>query len=489
MRNIRTDAPWSDRGTVHLFEKFDKKFVLDAGSGVVIELDEVAFAVCKELNEGKTPEQINGQLSGKFGEEVVKGALKELTDFYREGDLFSNDPMQILPERTGANVASLCLIISEDCNLRCDYCFTHGGTYGGERRLMAEDVAKDAMDFIMEASGPIKSLSFSYFGGEPLLNLPVIEKTTDYAIGKARQYGKSVRFNITTNATILDERARDFYASHPEVSALISIDGGAEINDRHRKFADKKGSFDVISRNIRAFADDRRVGPKRFSVRGTYSALNHSFTRAVDELVEMGLTEISVEPAIVQKSELEIKEEHLPSIFEEYDKLAGFYLDSIKNGRPFSFFHFQHAIDHVARAEPMFNPCGAGIGYLAVAADGLLYPCHRFVGDEDFLMGNIWDGITDYQLYDLFGKVSINLKKDCRDCWAKYHCGGGCHRHCAEFNGGDIHKPHKIECELMKYRIELGAYLYASLTDEEMNTIRETLPENVERRPEFKSGT
>jgi uncharacterized protein len=482
------EKPWNDRGPIHLFEKFGKRFVFDAGSGVVVELDDVAWELTKGLDEGKTPEELRDALKETFSAEKVDKALAELGEFYNDGVLFSEDPMKILPGRKGGAVGSLCLIVAEDCNLRCDYCFTRGGTYGGDRRLMPADVARAAIDFALAASGPMKSLSFSYFGGEPLLNFDVVEETTDYTLAKARQTGKKVSFNITTNATLLNERVRDFYATHPQVSALISIDGGAEINDRHRKFADGRGSHSEVVENITAFREDPRIGPRRFSVRGTYSAVNHGFCRATAELVDLGLTEISVEPAIIQDEELEITEEHLPAIFEEYDRLASFYLDSIKNNRPFSFFHFQHAIDHVANANPMFNPCGAGVGYFGVAADGTLYPCHRFVGDNDFAMGSVFDGVTNDELAELFGNVSINRKETCRTCWAKYHCGGGCHRHCAEFNGGDILKPYDVECELMKYRIELGAYLYATLTEEEFQRARQSLPDTIERRPEFKPG-
>jgi uncharacterized protein len=480
-------TPWSDRGQVHLFEKFDKKFVLDVGSGVVVELDGVAWEILQALQRGETPEAVRGAFADKLGAEAVDRALSELGEFYQVGELFSKDAMQVLPERKQAAVGSLCLILAEDCNLRCEYCFTHGGTYGGDRRMMPADVARAAIDFAFDASGRANALSFSFFGGEPLLNFGVLEETTDYTLARARETGKRVTFNVTSNATLLDGRVRDFYARHPEVSALLSIDGGEAINDRHRKFADGRGSYAKVADHIKAFRDDPRLGRRRFSVRGTYTGVNHEFTQATADLLDLGLTEISIEPAITQNEDIEIKEEHLPAIFAEYDRLARFYLERIKNGEPFSFFHFQHAIDHVASARPMFNPCGAGVGYFGVAADGKLYPCHRFVGDADFAMGDVWKGVTNEKLAELFGSVSINRKEKCRTCWAKYHCGGGCHRHCAEYSDGDIHQPYDLECELMKYRVELGAYLYAALTEEEFSAARRSLPDTLARRPEFDS--
>ncbi|NIS59869.1 MAG: SPASM domain-containing protein [Proteobacteria bacterium] len=454
------------------------------GSGVVIELDEPAWKITAALAEGIPFSEVRLLFDGEYSIQKLDRALRELSKLHDAGELFSVDPSPEPPDCTGGPVANLCLILARDCNLRCEYCYADGGSFAGKRSLMSEDTAKEAVDFLFSRAGSVIDLSISYFGGEPLLNFPVLSTTTEYALDQAKTHKKNIRFNITTNATLLNKKVRNFLSKHPEIFLIFSMDGGAETHNRYRRFANGRGSYEAVHRNVRSFFEDKRLDPRRSSVRGTFTGVDHDFINAVIELLELGSKDLSIEPAILRGTKLEIKEEQLPAIQKEYDRVALFFLEKIKGGEPFTFFHFQRAIDHVAFAEPMCKTCGAGVGYLAADLDGSLFPCHRFVGDKHFAMGNIWDGITDEHLRALFGKIHVNNKEKCRICWAKYHCGGGCHRHAIEFNN-DIHEPYEIECELIKCRIELGAYIYAELTEEEKGEIQLFGPDLMECRPEF----
>jgi uncharacterized protein len=466
---------WNRQGKVHLFDKFDRRFVLDVGSGTVSELDEVAWGIVSRLAEGETPVAVRERFARRYGIDAVDNALAELDELYDAGELFSPDPMPTREIRTASPVSSLCLIMAEHCNLRCDYCFICGDSAQGKRRMMTAETAKAAVDFLLEASCSTADVSISYFGGEPLLNFPVIQQTTCYAVEAGRALGIQPRFNITTNATHLDGRVRDFLAAYSQVSVILSVDGGPELHDRHRRYVGGHGSYATVRRNVEALLADDRLDHARFSLRGTFTNVDHDLTRAAAELLTFGLPNLSVEPAIVRDTRLEITDRQLQVIKRDYDRLALFYVGAAKRGEPFEFFHFQSAVGHVVSPTRQCRPCGAGIGYLAVAADGTLFPCHRFVGDGRFALGNVWEGIEQSALADLFASIDVNRKEKCRTCWAKYFCGGGCHRHAEEFNH-DLCDPYRIECELVKHRVELGCYIWAELMEEGPAQVRWSRP-------------
>ncbi len=482
MTGAMNPAAKEKRGNVHLFEKFGKFFAFDPGSGVFSELDKTAWRMAVEIGAGRTLEEARRGMAATLDEEIVDEAAAEIRGLIDQEILFSLDPWTRRKVPENSPLSSLCLMLAEDCNLRCDYCFVTGGQPKRTGRRMTADTARAAVDFLLARAGGMESLHLSFFGGEPLLNFPVLAETTRYALQRAKEEGKSFQFNITTNGTIFNNAILDFLAAHLDVSLLVSLDGGAEIHDRHRRFFDGKGSFGVASSALWTLLADDRIGPKRLSVRGTFTAVNRTFTRAAEELLALGAKDISIEPAIVKGGELEITAEDLPAIKEEYDRLAQFFLERIRSGDAFSFFHFDRAMDQISLADPVVKPCGAGDGYLAVSYDGSLFPCHRFVGDKAFRMGDVWRGIINRGLRERFRKIEVNRKEKCRECWAKYLCGGGCHRHAAEFNGSLL-EPYDIECELVKWRIEVAAYLYAELTEEDRKAIHASFSEHP--RPEF----
>lgn len=472
------------RGKVHFFEKFGRLFAFDLGSGVFSELDDTAWRLALGIADGLTLDEVRRGMPGAPDGAMADEAGSELQGLITEGVLFSPDPWNARNAQRSPALSSLCLMLAEDCNLRCDYCFVTGGKPAKAKRRMAEGTAKASVDFLLAQSRETKLLHLSYFGGEPMLNFPVLVETTRYALKRAEAEGREIRFNITTNATVVNDSVQDFLAAHPAVSLLLSLDGGTEIHDRHRRFPGGKGSFEAAASTLRRLLADERIGPKRLSVRGTFTTVNQAFTRAASELLALGARDISLEPAIVKRGELEINEDNLPAIKAEYDRLAHFFLEQARSGNPFSFFHFDRAMDQISLSEPVVKPCGAGDGYLAVSYDGSLFPCHRFVGDRKFRMGDVWQGLVNPELWELFRGVEVNGKEKCRECWAKYLCGGGCHRHAAEFNGS-ILEPYDIECELVKWRIEIAAYIFAVLTDEERKAIRGGFSASARHRPEF----
>jgi len=366
----------------------------------------------------------------------------------------------------------------------CDYCFAGAGQFGGPTRLMSMDISKAAVDFLFHHAGPSEHVSLSFFGGEPLLNFGVLAATTDYVDNKAEELGKQVSYSITTNATLVNKKVRDFLVAHPKISLLLSVDGGQEIHNRHRKFKNGRGSFGAVSRGIAALVRDDRIDNGRLSLRGTFTGENPSLLEAVRGMVSCGLTELSLEPAVAIGAPLDITEAQIDVIKRRYDDLAHDYIEKTKAEQAYAFFHFQVAMGLIRLADPLWRPCGAGAGYLAVAADGKLYPCHRFVGDPRWLMGNVTEGVTERDISELFSQLHVNRKAKCRDCWAKYHCGGGCHRHAFESNG-DILVPYDVECELLKYRLELAVYICAELSKKEAQGAERGFESLTARRPEF----
>jgi len=482
-RTTAEEKQWSERGQIHLFQKFDRYFAIDVGTGVVIELDELSWKIATKISEGNPIAAVKHMLKKDFSEDDVYEAFKELSELYENGEFFSKDFVPQAKSTTTKSINGLCLMMSGDCNLRCDYCFAVDANSTGRKGHMPKEVAHKAVDFLLANARASKELSVSFFGGEPLLNFPVVESTVIYALEKAKTNNKRIRFNITTNVTLLNKTVRDFLAKHPEITLILSIDGGAEIHNRYRCFADGRRSFAVVRRNILSLLGDNRIDPNSLSVRGTFTGISHDLVTATSEILALGLKDISIEPAIVRAGELEISEKQLEAIKKDYDQLALFYLDNIKNGKPFRLFHFEIARQNVAFPKRMYKPCSAGTSYLAVDIDGTIYPCHRFIGDSNFVMGNLNGHSLDKDLSKLFTGALVISKEKCRSCWARYYCGGGCHRHGYEFNG-DIHNPYDIECELMRHRIELGAYLHAILTDDESMEISE-LNELSIYRPEY----
>ena len=465
---------------IHMFQVGEKRFVVDVHSCVFTEIDALAWDVLETSTEATSRNEVTEALSTKYEARDVAEAIDELDFMEATGHLFTEDPLASYHAHASA-LSTLCLNVAQDCDLACRYCFAKGGTYGQGTARMPRDVGRKAVDFLIEHSGGLRNLTLCFFGGEPLLNFSVIQDTVAYAQRRGRESGKQFHFNITTNGTRLTREVRTFLA-RKGFSIIFSIDGPQEIQDEMRPFNDGTGSYAVVSRNLRALIEDAGKIGLNFSIRATFTRQHHDLSSIAMHLVNLGCHDISVEPAVLKHDAYEIKAPDLPAIKKAYAQFARLYLNEINNGRYFSFFHFRHTMDQAFRATRNLTQCGAGSGYLAVSSDGDLYPCHRFVGNDEYVMGDVVHGINRPDIRNYFTSAHVNNKSQCLRCWARYICGGGCHAYALEFNS-DILKPYGIECELMKHRIELGAYIYAELADKYPEIMTQFYRQSSQSRP------
>jgi uncharacterized protein len=469
-----------DSSKIHMFEIENKKFIIDVNNCIFTEIDQIAWDILNESMKVNTKQQIFENLSQKYKIEEIEEAINELETMERESSLFSEDSYLNFEQPT-VPPSTLCLNVAQDCDLKCEYCFADEGTYGKGSKRMSFRVAKKAIDFLVAKSKNKHNLTICFFGGEPLLNFQVIKKVVDYTQRIRKEKNKQFRFNITTNGTKLTEKIRKFLAKH-NINIIFSIDGPKDIHDKMRRFRNGKGSYDEVSKNLLKLIDDANHLGLNFSIRSTFTRWNFDIHRIATHLVNLGCKDISIEPAITKHKNLEIRKSDLQALKEEYMKFAKIYIDEIKNGNYYSFFHFRHVMDQTTVATRYFNQCGAGNGYLAISSDGEIFPCHRFVGNDDFLMGNIFDGKIDKSLNDKFRNAHVNKKKKCLKCWARYICGGGCHAYAIEYNN-NILVPFNIECELMKHRIELGVYVYSELRNQYCDLLENYYQQSKQSRP------
>ncbi|MDE7256399.1 MAG: thioether cross-link-forming SCIFF peptide maturase, partial [Clostridia bacterium] len=354
-------------------------------------------------------------------------------------------------------VKALCIHICHDCNLRCRYCFADEGAYHSEREFMSEQTAKRAIDFLIENSGNRKVLEVDFFGGEPLMCLQTIKNVVYYAKEKAAAAGKKFLFTTTTNALLLNDDAIKFFNEEME-NVVLSLDGRKEVHDAIRKTVNGKGSFDFVIDNIKKFVASR--GDRHYYVRGTYTAKNLDFAKDVLFLADNGFDSISMEPVVTDIDDLAIKKEHIPQILSEYETLCDEYLKRYERGEGFNFFHFNVDLEGGPCLSKRVSACGAGNEYFSVAPNGDLYPCHQFVGDEKFKMGNVYEGKIDGGIRSAFAENCLFTRNKCGDCFAKYICSGGCSANNYHFCG-DMNEPYGLTCDMMKKRIECGMHSLA----------------------------
>jgi uncharacterized protein len=452
-----------------MFKVKNRRFVYDIGSCIFIEIDSLAWDVLERSFEVNSRRDIINRLRRRYSGNQISEAIYEMEEMESDGYLFTENTIDVYKERP-TTVSTLCLTVAHDCNLNCQYCFSKHEVSEGSKKRMSSDIAHKAVDFLVRESGHRKTLTLCFFGGEPLLNFSVIKETVDYALQQEKLSDKKFLFNLTTNGTQMNRETREFLANHG-FGVIFSIDGPKDIQDTMRPFNNGAGSYDIVSSNLRDMIEHFKTHGLDFSVRATYTKQNFDISRIAKHLVDLGCHDISVEPAVLQDDLLEISSEDLPKLRDTYTQFAMNYIDDIRNGRYFSFFHFRHGINQTSLAKRNFTQCGAGNGYLSISADGNIYPCHRLTGNNCFLMGSIFDGIKSRDINRLFGSAHVNRKKSCKQCWAKYICGGGCHAYAIEFNR-DILEPYNVECELMKHRIELGAYIYAEIVDDYENIMK-----------------
>ncbi|MEA4853946.1 MAG: thioether cross-link-forming SCIFF peptide maturase [Christensenella sp.] len=430
---------------VHLIEFCGHYAALDVESGAVHAVDKAAMSVLTFKNAGKTNEQIIHDL----GEEA-QDVLNEIDELIAQGLLYSACEMDAEHIRFNEPVIkALCLLIAQDCNLRCSYCFAQTGEYHGTRALMDLKTAKASLDFLISHSGNRRNLEVDFFGGEPLMNFDVVKKTVEYGRELEKKFNKNFRFTLTTNAYHVTDEMADFINREMK-NVVISIDGRKEVHDKMRKNVVGEGSYDRVLKNAHKIIDGR--GGKEYYVRGTYTADNLDFAADVCAIADAGFDQVSVEP-VVTGEDYAIREEHIPEIKHEYEILAREFLKREKSGNGFNFFHFMIDLNSGPCLNKRLRGCGAGSEYLAVTADGKLYPCHQFAGMEDFYMGDVTDGNVNPEIADDFLKTHVFSKEGCSECWAKYYCSGGCAAN-AFHATGSIRKPYKIGCETEKKRIE-----------------------------------
>jgi uncharacterized protein len=442
-----------------LFDVENKKFLFDVNTCNFCEIDaEVGYAVLCIL-KGTCFSDLQTEFARLFPQSRLEEVIKELHMLYLTRFLSTDDRLSRVRQRHNSFVSALCLIMATDCNLRCKYCFAEGGNYNHPRKLMSSAVAKKAIDFLVDNSG--KQVEVSFFGGEPLLNFEVIKQTVDYAENVGTKSGKKFSFNITTNATLLNSEIMDFLFAH-DFSYVISIDGPEEVNDLLRVFPNGSGTYDLIVSKLKEFIRRHPSVKEKITLRGTFTSQTSDITRSLYHLKQLGFKDISLEAVATEDERFQINGNNLNHILREYDRTAKGYLETIKSGEELRFFHMHQLFFQVAQGTQRVTQCGAGSGYLAVDPDGAIYPCHRLVGDFEFIMGNVFEGTLNPKIVKMFKCATVNDKQDCRECWARYICGGGCHATAIQFNK-NILSPYRVECELMKHRIKLGAWIYSNL--------------------------
>lgn len=432
---------------VHAFDCLGHSFLLDVESGSVFIVD----SLIKSLIEcGDSPIDLSKGEFSSYSESEIQEAKAEIEELRKEGILFVSEPEHKAPVYNGI-VKAMCLNISHLCNLRCEYCFADGGSYCGQATNMSFEVAKKAVDFLVEKSGSRRNLEIDFFGGEPLLNLEVVKKTVAYARSLEKSRNKNFRFTITTNAMLLDDAAIEFF-NKEMYNVVVSIDGRKEVHNSVRKTATGEESFDKAMANALNFKK-KRVG--QYYVRGTFTALNKDFSKDVLYLNDMGFDQISIEPVVLPENHrLALKKEDIPELISEYDRLVEEYYKRRRDDEKwFNFFHFMLDIYHGPCETKRLVGCGAGNEYVCVSPSGDIYPCHQFDGDASYKLGNVLEGTFETQIPEKFAKNNLLTKEDCSKCWAKYYCSGGCAANAIRYCG-DINKPYKMTCDLMRKRIE-----------------------------------
>ncbi len=448
---------------IHSFLLNGYNIVVDVYSGAVHVLDDIAFAAVDYMQKYEE-NQVLKLLSQEYNHEEAEEALKEIKALTEEGLLFSQDPYgDYYKTNNQPNIVkALCLHMAHDCNLRCEYCFASTGDFGGSRALMPFEVAAKAIDLILAKSGNRKNLEVDFFGGEPLLNFGVIKKVMVYAGEREKEFGKNIRFTLTTNATIMSDEIKQFINENI-YNMVLSIDGRQEVNDKVRYRVDKSGTYSEILPTIKDIAESRNQ--TNYYVRGTFTRYNLDFAEDVIHLADQGFKQISIEPVVAgEDKEYALRNEDVETICREYEKLAREYITRHKEGKGFDFFHFEMDLSNGPCVAKRVKGCGAGDEYLAITPEGDIYPCHQFAGNEDFRLGNVSDSSINDDMRLDFRNTNIFTKEKCKECWCKFYCSGGCTANAWQFNG-DISVPYELGCVLQKKRVECALMIKAVLYD------------------------
>ncbi len=456
---------------VHQYQLNGYNIVLDTASGSVHTVDEVAYDIIA-LYRDKTPDEIVKIICERYEhlpdvtEEEVRACIGDIDALVSAGKLFSEDKYEALAYQYKNNsrvIKALCLHVAHTCNLNCSYCFASQGKYQGERALMSFEVGRRAFDFLIENSGDRRNLEVDFFGGEPLLNWQVVKDLVAYARSIEGKYNKNFRFTLTTNGMLIDDEVIDF-ANREMSNVVLSLDGRREVHDRFRRDYAGNGSYDQILPKFQRFVEKREG--KSYYVRGTFTHENIDFTNDLFHMADLGFTELSMEPVVCPPSDpYALTDADLPKIFEQYEILAKEMIRRKKAGNGFTFYHYMLDLKNGPCIYKRITGCGSGTEYMAVTPWGDLYPCHQFVGDEKYCLGNIWDGVKNTEIQDKFRSCNAYARPECKDCWAKLYCSGGCAAN-AYHATGDINGIYRYGCELFKKRIECAVMMQIAESEE-----------------------
>ena len=441
---------------IHQYKLNGYNIVLDTFSGSIHSVDDVCYDVI-EMFERYPEQEIVGKLSAKYNldkSEIVE-CLDDVKELKKEGKLFAEDTFSPIAtafkEKSGNIIKALCLHVAHTCNLNCSYCFASQGKYHGDRSVMSFEVGKRALDFLVENSGTRHNLEVDFFGGEPLMNWQVVKDLVKYARSIESKYNKNFRFTLTTNGVLIDDDVIDF-ANREMSNVVLSLDGRKEIHDRLRVDYAGNGSWDKIVPKFQKLVKAR--GDKSYYMRGTFTHANPDFMKDIQTMLDLGFTELSLEPVVCgETDEARLTDEDIKTVCQQYEELAKLMIQRKKEGRPFTFYHYMIDLTGGPCVYKRVSGCGSGTEYMAVTPWGDLYPCHQFVGEEKFKLGDIFNGVTNNELREQFRKCNVYTKSECADCWAKLYCSGACAAN-AYHASGDINGVYPNGCELFKKRIE-----------------------------------
>lgn len=448
---------------VHQYKLNGYNIVLDTCSGSVHAVDEIAYDIIGLYKE-KSPEEIAEIITEKYADENITSddvfeCIEDVKALEEKGKLYTPDTYEDMAfdfKNRNTVIKALCLHVAHTCNLNCEYCFASQGKYHGERALMSLETGKRALDFLIENSGTRRNLEVDFFGGEPLMNLEVVKGLVAYAREIEKIHNKNFRFTLTTNGILIDDDVIDF--CNKEMSnVVLSLDGRKEVHDRLRKDYQGRGSYDIIVPKFQEFV--RRRGDKSYYIRGTFTHANTDFTNDIFHMADLGFKELSMEPVVCAPDDKSaLTKEDLPLLFEQYEILAKEMLKRQKEGNGFTFYHYMLDLTHGPCIYKRISGCGSGTEYMAVTPSGELYPCHQFVGDKKYLLGNIYDGVTNKEIQNEFKLCNAYARKECADCWAKLYCSGGCAAN-SYHASGKITGIYEYGCELFKKRIECAVMM------------------------------
>ncbi len=445
---------------IHQYKLGGYNIVLDVCSGSVHAVDEVAYDIIGMFEEnGK--DAVISEVKEKYKDrsdissQDIEECYAQVEELKAAGKLFAPDTFESmathLKEKTSGVVKALCLHISHSCNLNCSYCFASQGKYHGERAMMSFEVGKQALDFLIANSGSRTNLEVDFFGGEPLMNFDVVKQLVEYARSVEGKYGKNFRFTLTTNGVLIDDDVIDF-ANREMSNVVLSLDGRKEIHDRFRVDYAGNGSWDKIVPKFQKLVEAREG--KNYYMRGTFTHANPDFLKDIQTMLDLGFTELSMEPVVCAAGDpSELTQEDLPIVLDQYEKLAELMLKKDREGKPFTFYHYMIDLTGGPCIYKRISGCGSGTEYMAVTPWGDLYPCHQFVGEEKFKLGDIWNGVTNTEIQSEFAACNVYAHPECRDCWARLYCSGGCAAN-AYHSTGSVTGVYEYGCTLFRKRME-----------------------------------